>query len=197
MNRNVELTTREVWQPNDGPKDSLRRASLQISCLVQALFLVPGAKFKGDARNGRREIVSPLAARSADDVPVNISTCSTLAQNFHRGCCDDQGVSVCGVEKYGILHDYFCSSAFFVRVGVSVRSTFHRHAHSAHVFLFDKVSVERGSVSAVPQNILEPTVCFLQHHQRKPVVFFFFCVCICNARSCEGINLRFSRGDTQ
>ena len=36
---------------------------------------------------------------------------------------------------------------FFVRVGVCVRFTFHRHAHSAHVFFFfQKVSVEQESV---------------------------------------------------
>ena len=80
-------------------EDSLRRASLQISCLVQALFLVPGAKYKGDARNGRREIVSPLAARSQDDLPRNIGTSSTLGQSLQRGFCGDEGVSVCSVEK--------------------------------------------------------------------------------------------------
>ena len=45
------------------------------------------------------EIVSPLSVRSQDDLPRNIGTCSTLAQSFQRGCCDDEGVSVCSVEK--------------------------------------------------------------------------------------------------
>ena len=45
------------------------------------------------------ETVSPLAARGQDDLPRNIGPCSTLAQSFQRGCCDDERVSVCSVEK--------------------------------------------------------------------------------------------------
>ena len=67
-----------------------------------------------------------------------------------------------------------CFACFFLFSGVCVRSTFHRHAHSPHVFLVGKVSIEQGSVSVCPKNIIVPTVCYLQQNQRKHVVVFFF-----------------------